>query len=58
MIDGAWPRAVDVENMEVYGVPNDIGWAPWSVETGWTMSVVAAGLMMGLLEEKIRHIFR
>jgi hypothetical protein len=32
MIDGAWPRSIDVENMEVYGVPNDIGWAPWSVE--------------------------
>lgn len=58
MIDGAWPRSIDVENMEVYGVPNDIGWAPWSIETGWTMSVVAAGMMMGLLEKELRGAFR
>jgi hypothetical protein len=57
MIDGTWPRSIDVENMEVYGVPNDIGWAPWSVETGWTMSVVAAGIMMGLLEKELQGAF-
>ena len=57
-IDGAWPRAIDVQNMEVYGMPNDIGWAPWSVETGWSMSVITAGIILGLLEDEISVRFQ
>jgi hypothetical protein len=49
MIDGAWTRALDVELMEVYGVPNDVGWGPWAIESGWTVGEVAAGLATGLL---------
>jgi hypothetical protein len=52
-INGAWTRALDVELMEVYGVPNDVGWAPWSIESGWTVGEIAAGLAMGLLADQL-----
>lgn len=52
-INGAWTRAVDVDLMEVYGVPNDVGWAPWSIESGWTVGEIAAGLCMGLLVDDL-----
>ena len=58
LLDGVWPRAYDAAQGEVYGVPNDPGWAPWSVETGWTMSVIASGLMFGLMEEEIKPLFQ
>ncbi len=50
-LDGAWARAFDVELGEVYGMPNDVGWGPWAIETGWTMAPITAGLAMGLLNE-------
>ena len=52
-IDGIWPRSVDISQHEVYGVPNDIGWAPWSVETGWTIGEITSGLMLTLLEDRL-----
>ena len=52
-IDGAWPRAFDVEQGEVYGVPNDVGWSPWSVECGWTMGQIPIGLYCGLLRDRL-----
>ena len=52
-LHGAWTRAVDVELMEVFGVPNDIGWAPWSIESGWTVAEIAAGLAMGMLADTL-----
>lgn len=58
LIDGAWTRAVDVDAMEVYGVANDIGWAPWSVETGWTMAEICSGLMMGLMEDELMKHYK
>ena len=51
-IDGAWPRSMDLDRFEVYGVPNDVGWAPWSVESGWTMAEIVSGLLLGLIVEK------
>lgn len=30
--DGAWMRAMDMDRMEAYGVPHDVGWAPCCVE--------------------------
>ena len=50
-LDGAWARAFDVELGEVYGMPNDVGWGPWAIETGWTMAPITSGLAMGLLNE-------
>ncbi len=54
MIDGIWARALDLDLQEVYGVPNDIGWSPWSVETGWTMGEIITGLELSLLQDKVK----
>jgi len=54
MINGIWPRSINIDEMEVYGVPNDIGWAPWSVETGWTMGEILSGLILTLLEDRLK----
>lgn len=56
-IDGVWPRAFDADLREVYGVPNDVGWAPWSVESGWTIAEIASGMMLGLMEEEVKSKF-
>ena len=45
-IDGAWARAFDMELNEIYGVPHDVGWAPCSIESGWTVGEILMGLMM------------
>lgn len=44
LLDGAWTRAFDMENVESHGVPHDIGWAPCCIETGWTMGEILMGL--------------
>jgi hypothetical protein len=53
VIDGVWTRAFDINHKEVYGVPNDIGWAPWSVETGWTLGEIIIGIQQGLMAEEL-----
>ncbi len=53
MINGAWARALDVEMMEVYGLNADVGWGPWAIETGWTVSVITSGLAQGLLADEL-----
>ena len=45
VIDGAWSRAFDMDEREIYGVPHDIGWAPCSVESGWTVGEILTGLL-------------
>lgn len=50
LINGAWPRAVDVERREVFAMPYDAGWGPWAVESGWTMGEITAGLALGLYQ--------
>lgn len=52
-IDGVWARAFDVNLKEVYGVPNDVGWAPWSVETGWTLGEIIIGIQQGLIADEL-----
>ena len=54
-IDGGWARGFDVDKMEVYGLPNDVGWGPWAIESGWTVSEILAGLGLGLLGKNIFH---
>ena len=49
LIDGAWARGFDLDKFEVYGIPNDVGWGPWAIESGWTVSEILAGLGFGLL---------
>jgi len=56
-LDGAWTRALDVDLMEVYGVPNDIGWAPWSIESGWTVGEIVTGLNMGLMADQLKAFY-
>jgi hypothetical protein len=53
LLDGAWPRAVDVELAEVFAAPNDIGWGPWSIESGWTVAEIASGLMVGCMADRL-----
>lgn len=56
-LNGGWPRAIDVDHMEVYGVPNDIGWAPWSIESGWTVGEIVSGIYMGLMKERLMPMY-
>ncbi|TMV52688.1 hypothetical protein FE783_00380 [Paenibacillus mesophilus] len=58
LIDGAWARAYDAKKREVFGSPADVGWGPWAIESGWTVAEIAAGLMMGLLEERLLPYYR
>lgn len=52
LLDGAWTRAIDLNRMEVYGVPHDIGWAPCCIETGWTVAEILMGLQFMAIAEK------
>ncbi|MCD9022426.1 hypothetical protein [Cohnella silvisoli] len=55
-INGGWARALDVDMLEVYGLPADVGWGPWAIESGWTVAEIASGLTMWRLEkELIKH---
>ena len=56
-IDGAWARGYDLERLEIAGLPNDIGWGPWAIESGWTVGEIGAGLAMGLLKDKLAPLF-
>lgn len=58
LIDGAWARAYDADKREVFGSPADVGWGPWSIESGWTVAEIASGLLMGLLEERLLPFYR
>jgi len=52
-LDGAWTRAMDMNRMESYGVPHDVGWAPCCIETGWTVAEILMGLQfMHIAEQK------
>ncbi len=51
-VDGAWARAFDMELNEIYGVPHDVGWAPCSIESGWTVAEILMGLTLMKLIKK------
>ncbi|HBL84282.1 MAG: hypothetical protein A2Y17_07495 [Clostridiales bacterium GWF2_38_85] len=53
-IDGCWARAYDPSIKEIYGIPHDVGWGPWAIETGWTVGEITAGLGLGIASEKIK----
>ena len=57
-IAGAWARGYDVDRMEIYGLPNDIGWGPWAIESGWTVGEIGTGLAMGLLKDELMPFFK
>lgn len=52
LLDGAWTRAIDMERMEIYGVPHDVGWAPCCIETGWTVAEILMGLQFMTIAQK------
>ncbi|MBQ7339039.1 MAG: hypothetical protein IJW40_11390 [Clostridia bacterium] len=52
MLDGAWTRAMDMDRMESYGVPHDVGWAPCCIETGWTVGEILMGLQFMHIAER------
>ena len=56
-INGAWARGFDVDFMEVYGIPNDVGWGPWAIESGWTVAEIAAGIGIGLVKDQLRQYY-
>lgn len=54
-INGAWARGFDVNLMEVFGLPNDVGWGPFSIESGWTVAEITSGLAFGAIAEKLKE---
>lgn|GEM_PF-205325 len=55
--NGAWTRSFDVNLMEVYGCQNDVGWAPWSIESGWSVAEIVNGILLGL-DNEIGKLFQ
>jgi hypothetical protein len=58
LLDGGWARALDMGRMEVFAVPFDLGWGPWSIESGWTVGEIGAGLAMGVMRERLSGFYR
>jgi hypothetical protein len=53
LLDGAWTRAMDMNRLESYGVPHDVGWAPCSIESGWTVGEILMGLQFMTIARRI-----
>ena len=52
-LNGAWARAFELETQENCGIPYDIGWGPYCIESGWTVGEILMGLQfMQLIEKK------
>ena len=51
-LNGVWTRAMDMNRMEPYGVPHDVGWAPCCVESGWTVGEILTGLQFMAIAQK------
>ncbi|MBN1903100.1 hypothetical protein JW926_17395 [Candidatus Sumerlaeota bacterium] len=45
-LSGAWMRAFDFDKWEYWASPADVGWGPWSIESGWGNAWITA--VMGL----------
>ena len=56
-LNGIWARGFDPEMREYYGMPHDIGWGPWAVETGWTVGEIASGLGLGLISDDLKVFY-
>lgn len=57
LLHGAWARGLDMEKMEIAGSNNDVGWGPWSVESGWSVAEIASGMCLGLIEGEIAPLY-
>ncbi len=47
MLNGGWCRGIDLDTREYHGIPHDVGWGPCSLETGWTVSEILTGMLIG-----------
>lgn len=45
--NGAWCRGIDLDRLEYYGIPHDVGWGPCCIETGWTVGEITLGMLIG-----------
>lgn len=45
--NGAWCRGIDLNRLEYYGIPHDVGWGPCCIETGWTLGEITLGMLVG-----------
>ena len=54
-LDGAWARGFDPELMEYFGSPADKGWGPYCIESGWTVSQIASGILLSLMIEDFKE---
>ena len=52
LLDGAWARAFDLDRRENNGIPYDIGWGPYCIESGWTVGEILMGLQFMQLAVK------
>lgn len=52
LLNGAWCRGIDLDRLEYYGIPHDVGWGPCSVETGWTVAEITLGMQIGRIVKK------
>ncbi|MCI9552488.1 MAG: hypothetical protein HFE94_03010 [Acutalibacter sp.] len=57
ILNGAWARGYDVEMGQVFGLPNDVGWGPWAIESGWTVAEIAAGLLSGVMKDQLTAFY-
>lgn len=56
-INGAWARGFDLEMLEVYGVPHDMGWGPWAIESGWTVAEILMGIGHGMIIDELKPLY-
>ena len=55
-LNGAWARAFDMDSCENYGIPHDLGWGPFCIESGWTVGEIIMGLQFMKLAEKKHNV--
>lgn len=55
-VHGGWCRGIDLDRLEYFGIPHDVGWGPCCIETGWTVAEITMGMLVGkaLKEGKIK----
>ncbi len=54
-IDGVWARGFDPDLKEYFGSPADKGWGPYCVESGWTVSQIASGILLSLILDEFKE---
>ncbi len=42
-LDGGWFRGFDFNRSEYFASSSDIGWGPYSIESGWTVGEIMGG---------------